>query len=530
MTLSKSIFLETNNLVTQSTKLAEFIIILLLCLYTILSWLNQMKLSPDSTNYITASVNLVKTGELFVFTNWPSRSMEPIIEPYTDYPPGFPYYLAGFITIFKEPILSVAIAQSFTIVLFYLTIYLATQLLRFSYLLRLGTLLIVTFLQTFRTIHSFFWTESLFIVLSLGVGLCVVRMIQNGYKTRYWVLSFILLFLASSIKFIGISNIGWFIPIVGVELLSQNKDIFKQGGLRKHIFPFIPNNFQNMFWGLGILMSSIAPIGFWFLRNNLLYGAMTQTHELFKSLRTENFLVPFRFAYSYLLETRLIPQSVLILLLIVFVIIPFYVISNHKRLIYSTIVSGAVFHFLGVWIPSLVAFFNALNDRLLAPTITFGLLAIVYGLNYLSVQVNSRSIKYLIASLPFVFLLLSNRVSVTPKIDDLQVSRPNFPVEMYLWQQLQKIDWVSTSSHYYTDLNFKHQIFASIPHRIIWNKLMIEDPSAAKELLRHNQSFLLVSQASQEREIIEGHILKGDLLLEKIDFTDLGFTLYYSPP
>jgi len=393
-------------IITRAAKPIEITIVIILCLYTVFNWLNHISLSPDSTNYITASINLVKTGRLFVFTNWPSLSMDPVIEPYTDYAPGFPYYLAPFIIIFKAPMLSVVIAQSFTILLFYLTIYLATILLGFRSFLRISTLLVFTYLHTFSVINSTFWIESLYIVLSLGVGLCVVRMIQSGYKIKYWILSFVLLILASSIKFIGISNIAWFIPVLVVGLLQRNTDILQRGEKGEYAFRYSKSKIILLV--ITVLMSAIAPVGLWFLRNILLYGKITQSHGLFKSaLPPTNILVPFSFAYSNLLNIRLFPQWQLIILIIAITIIPFYVSSNRKRIIHLTLVCAFFFQFLVVWIPSLVSSFNVLDDRLLSPTITVGLLAIVNGLNCLSDHFQNRKTSYIVMSLPFLFLLLT---------------------------------------------------------------------------------------------------------------------------
>ena len=515
--------------IARAAKPIEITIVIILCLYTVFNWLNQICLSPDSTNYITASINLVKTGRLFVFTNWPSFSMDPVIEPYTDYAPGFPYYLAPFIIIFKAPMLSAAIAQSFTILLFYLTIYLATILLGFRSFLRISTMLVFTYLHTFSVIHSTFWIESLYIVLSLGVGLCVMRMIQSGYKIIYWVLSFVLLILASSIKFIGISNIAWFIPILWVGLLPQDKEILQRGEKGEYAFRYSKS--KKIFFIISVLVSAIAPVGLWFLRNILLYGKTTQSHGLFESVqRPTNVLVPFSFAYDDLLNIRLFPQWQLILLLIAITVIPFYVSSHRKRLIHLTLVCAVFFQFLGVWIPSLAASFDVLDDRLLSPTIAVGLLAIVYGLNCLSDHFQNRKVSYIVMSLPFLFLLLSNHVSVI-KIEEVQSTIPNYPAEMYLWQNIRKLDWISTSSHFYTDYNFKHQIFAGIPQRIIWDEsAVLEDPSVMRDLLNRDRSFLLLSQGSKEKKIIESYIINGKLPLEKIDYADFGFTLYYPSP
>lgn len=511
---------------TRGAKTIEIILLIGLCIYTIFNWLNQLYLLPDSTNYITSSINLVKTGRLFVNTNWPSLSMEPVFEPYTDYAPGFPYFLAPFIMIFKNPILAAIIAQSIVILLFYLMIYSATKLLGFRSIFRISTLLLFTFLHTFRSINSTFLTEPLYIVLSLGIGMCVVQMIQKGFKNKFWILGFVLLALASSIKFVGISNIAWFIPILVTGFLSQNEKSPQWNENGEYAIRY--SKFNYFILAIAVLVFAVAPVGLWFLRNNLNYGKITESHELFESgLQITNIMTPFNFAYENLYNIRLFPQWQLILLLFIILLTPFYVSSKRKRLIHLTLISAVLFQFLGVWVPSLVAYFNTIDDRLLSPSIAMGLLAIVYGLNCLSDHFQTKKTRYIVMSLPFLFLILSNHISVI-KIEEVRSTIPNYPGEMYLWQNIRRLDKISTSSHFYTDYNFRHQIFSGIPQRILWHESVdLEDSLAVRNLLNRDKPFILLSQESQENKIIESHIVNGRLPLKQIDYDEFGFVLYY---
>ena len=134
-----------------------------MALYAVLRWLDTFNLPADGTNYITAALNLVKTGKLFIFVNWPSYSGEPLIEPFTEYPPGLPLFLAPFIFIFREPMLATAIAHSITVLIFYTIVYLFCRSLHLNPFLRVLVLVLLTFFRTFEIIHSKFWSESLFI-------------------------------------------------------------------------------------------------------------------------------------------------------------------------------------------------------------------------------------------------------------------------------------------------------------------------------------------------------------------------------
>jgi hypothetical protein len=44
---------------------------------------------------VVAAQELVQHGDLIVFSNWPSGTMVPEIEPFTVYPPGYSFFLGS---------------------------------------------------------------------------------------------------------------------------------------------------------------------------------------------------------------------------------------------------------------------------------------------------------------------------------------------------------------------------------------------------------------------------------------------------
>jgi hypothetical protein len=177
----------------------ELLLAVVLCAVAILAWLGSVRLSQDSTNYITSSENLVKTGKLATFVNETDWINEPAIVPYLDQLPGFPLFLAPFILFFHDPINSALIAQSVFIILFYLFVYLMTRRLQFSSLLRVVTLILITFMQPFFLIHNYFWTETLFIGLSIGAAYFAIGLLAAPGRKRDWIFLIILLALTSLI-------------------------------------------------------------------------------------------------------------------------------------------------------------------------------------------------------------------------------------------------------------------------------------------------------------------------------------------
>ena len=130
--------MQVKNLKQKSLLILELFVVGAICIIAILAWLRNVRLTQDSTGYITASENLIRTGRLTNFVNFTNWIEDPTVRPYMEQPPGFPLLLAPFIVVFRDPLISALIAQSVYLALFYFFIYLITIRLQFSPLLKLS--------------------------------------------------------------------------------------------------------------------------------------------------------------------------------------------------------------------------------------------------------------------------------------------------------------------------------------------------------------------------------------------------------
>ena len=119
-------YMQVKNLKQKTLLILELLVVGVICAIAILAWLGNLGLSQDSTGYITASENLIRTGRLTIFVNMTNWINDPTVLPYMEQPPGFPLLLAPFIVVFRDPLVSALIAQSVYLVLFYFFIYLMT--------------------------------------------------------------------------------------------------------------------------------------------------------------------------------------------------------------------------------------------------------------------------------------------------------------------------------------------------------------------------------------------------------------------
>ena len=204
----------SNRLNLKSVRFLEIIILCLICSVTILNWLGRLRLSPDSTGYIVVSDNLIKTGHLFEFASFTKWVPVPKPIPYTEQPPGFPLFLAPFILVLREPVVSTAVAQSVAIALFFIAIYMMSVKLGFNPVLRVITLLLFALLSPFLHNFTVLWTETLFIASSLGAGYFALRLLDDPSRRSDWILFLALVAISSTFRFIGVINLVLIIQIV----------------------------------------------------------------------------------------------------------------------------------------------------------------------------------------------------------------------------------------------------------------------------------------------------------------------------
>lgn len=411
--------------------------------FSIIHWLNHFSLSPDSTNYITASENLVKHGSLFVYSNWPSRSFEPNIEPYTEYMPGLPIFTT-MLFLFTENVDTVMLVMnSINIVLVYLIVLLLLYELGFNVYLKIVFLLFLTFFEPFKFIFSHFWTETFFIFWSLLAVYFAVKLLKEDNK-KYWMLGCIAVALSAFIKMYGVFNCAFFIiPFV----------IYKKNFSKVLIFVFV---------------SSLFVLA-WYLRNEITYGYFTSSHKVFQKFISSNLLRPFDWTLYILGNDRFANIWFIILLLIGLSPLWLYykksIKKHHELKIWGLFIIGTAVNFTGLYFLSLVSSFDYLESRLLAPVYILCFFIFLLSIKIL-IESNSvfiPKVKYFLLALPLVFFIVNPAFTkqVEGKIEI------HYAWEHDFWNEINSKELTKNSSHYITEFNYIHQIYGGKPQRII---------------------------------------------------------------
>jgi hypothetical protein len=103
----------------------------------------------------------------------------------------------------------------------------------------------------------------------------------------------------------------------------------------------------------------------------------------------------------------------------------------------------------------------------------------------------------------------------------------NYPTERNLWRDIHELEWTRSATHFYSDRDFVHQVFAGIPQRIIWEPSVLRDPGAVAAFLGSGENpFFLLREGIWEAGRLEEMMASGQVPLEKIEFSRYGFVLY----
>jgi hypothetical protein len=577
----------------KSLFIIELLIVGVLCVIAILTWLGHLGLSQDSTGYITASENLIKTGRLSLFVNITNWINDPAVLPYMEQPPGFPLFLAPVLVIFRDPLVSALIAQCIYLVLYYFFIYLMTLRLRFSPLLRIVVLILFTWASPFWVIHNYFWTETLFIALSVGAGYFAIGLLGEPDRKRDWIILIVLLTLTSLIKYTGVANLALIAPLLlkrdslraAWRLLTHPYSLsgFCAGGglliflsllanllpnakpgigpmqwfgillgaaglligmaglllLRKsrpetHVRQPYSNELDASTWAIFAVLATVVPVLVWIVRNAYLYHAVSNW-GLFQVFQINRWAVPFQYIWDELLGFHLVPRPLAALLAVGLLFLPFFRLpvigmSGFRRVAHIALLSTATAHFLLIWLLSLVTANENIGFRYFSPVLAFLLLGMLNGLQQVSQAVRSRLWRPLIVAAPLFFLVASTSFHPADLLKN--IGKINYPPERQLWQALNKLSWVQSSSFFYSDEGYAaggyiHQIFSGRPQGILWDPAVWKDPLKITDILsRGNDPFILVTLGSPESQTLDEMISSGVVYLEKIPFPDTGFVLY----
>jgi hypothetical protein len=508
--------LHVKNYIQKALFIVELPIVIVICVFAILSWLGQLGLSQDSTGYITASENLINTGRLSVFVNYTNWVTDPAVLPYMEQPPAFPLFLTPFIVIFQDPLVSALIAQCFYLVLFYLFIYLMTLRLQFSQLLRIVVLVLFTFVRPFWIIHNYFWTETLFIALSIGAGYFAIRLLNEPYRKKDWIILIVLLTLTSLIRYSGVANLALIAPLLlkrdslraawrmlthpytlagfyaggGLlivltllaDLLPNAKPgigpmqwfgillgamglligvagllILRKNRSERPARPLFSDELSTSAWAIFAVLATVIPVLAWMARNVILYNAISQVNKLFQVFQFNRWAAPYQYVWEELLGFHFVPRLLAAWLAACLLFLPLFRLpiigmSSVRRVAHIALLSVAAAHFMLIWVLSFVAANENIGFRYFSPVLAFLILGMLNGLQQASQAVRSHLWRQVLLAAPLLFLALS--IEFPPSNLLKSLGRINYPPERQLWREIGNIGWTHSSSFFYSDDGF----------------------------------------------------------------------------
>jgi hypothetical protein len=245
------------------SKILVPILFLILCAFSVARVLSKMVLTPDSTGYLTAAQTFIDTGHMFAYANSPSWTLEVKTEPYTEQPSGFPIYLMPFLLVFKQPVYAAAAAQSFIVLIFYFAVYVLAQDLGLGPFTQAVYIIALTLFRPLQYIFVHVESETLFLVLTLW---CIHFLVAAQVGRRFW------------------SN--WIAALLFAAAASLTRTI---GALILAVFVWVAlrRPRQRLLSVTLSILFIIGPVVAWALRNQLLYGATSMTHQVIDHLAFE---------------------------------------------------------------------------------------------------------------------------------------------------------------------------------------------------------------------------------------------------
>jgi hypothetical protein len=168
--------------------------------------------------------------------------------------------------------------------------------------------------------------------------------------------------------------------------------------------------------------------------------------------------------------------------------------------------AGSVCHLLGIIVLSFATPFSKLEDRLLAPALTLLLLAFLVGFQYIMELTSSSRLRIGLVDLVFVLALVSPGIL---KEGVLPQASFNFPVEQQLWQALNTYPGISKVSHFYSDTDFTHQIYAQRPQRLIADEASLEQDGFLDSLMAKGTCPFVVVEAGSPLSQLMKQVYQG---------------------
>jgi len=470
-------------------------------------WLSEFGLLPDSTFYLCAAKNLLSTGRLEVYTNFPSFNFEPIMEIYSEYPPGFPFYMVPFVWISGDSLMAAAMAQGMAILGIFLVSVPLYRALGFHWVLRLAGYAFLAFLVSFREVFKILFSEPLFLWVTLGTFYFSVRAADPERDRKWdWILGGILLASGTAIKFIGVFNLSlWVLPVC----FSRKRRWIK---------------------GIALPICAGLPAALWLGRNYLLFEKLTRTHLEEWSQDPRQLLDPFLRTVSVLAYNEWIVTGFLGFLLVAPFILGLVVkqsggIFNRGLANHLWTLLGAGSHLVGIALLSVTLRMDFLDHRLLSASYLMFGIALLSALSL--VAVSRPPYTKILLLLPFVYL--GTNPSFRNPLPEFNLSRIEPPKHEELWKELNRMEELEDSSHFYTDIDFLHQLFCAKPHKIVWNSNYADTAEKTGWLLHYGLNpFFVVAKENDLVPLLEAQ--KGELGLDRRDMDEFVLFFHDSKP
>jgi hypothetical protein len=572
------------------TKYIPLLFFLVFCVFSIARFLSQITLTPDSTGYISAAQNFIRTGSMFHYANSPSWTLVPAIEPYTEQPPGFPLFLVPFLFIFKQPIAAAAVAQSFAIVILFSAVYALTQDFGAKPFFQIVCGLVITLFWPLQYVFANVISETLFIALTLwSIHFLVAS--QYERKSRfYWILALLCAAAASLTRMVGFLMLGVFVLASWVRGKSRFISIASS------------------------VLFVVGPVVAWFLRNQILYGSTSVTHTFYDHLAWDKLFLELVFLLNSTSPNALVIIFVaafgLLCLAAPFIgpIYPWISRIPFKRSISKVSAFTILLTILGVAVAVIALAADRLGfggdpeiglKQLIIASLgiiivlvgwlkntnileygrtwkenydwnrwktksfyTFGIIFLAgcshfWGITALSVVTPFSDLTDRLLSPSLTLLLLSGLLGMYTLISiiparffsipiygiglGLILLSPFFlttgigfhigvhvPPEQELWKEIYTLPGIAKATHFYSDYDFTHEIFVKMPQRIILIEDQIDEKGFLSNILAFGQCpFVLVKQGDKMNLLMDQHYQKVNLT--RLVMMNDQFILYAQP-
>jgi hypothetical protein len=569
------------------TKYIPLLLFSAFCVFSIARFLSHIGLTPDSTGYISAAQNFIQTGYMFNYANSRSWSLLPAIEPYTEQPSGFPLFLVPFLLIFKQPVTAAAVAQSFAIVILYSAVYALTQDFGAKPFFQIVCGLVITLYRPLQYIFANVESETLFIALCLwSIHFLVAS--QYGWKSRlYWFIALLCAAAASLTRTVGILMLGVFILASWIRVKSRylaitSSFIFIVGpviawSLRNQILYGSPSMthvaYDHLAWyklfpQFVFLLDSTSRSAFVVILISA-FGLLCLASPFIGPIYPWISKISFKLSLSKVSVYTIIPtilgMAIAVIALaadrfgfggdpeiglkqlaiacvgIMIVLAAWFRNTNILEYVrawkkyydwnrwktkpfytFSLLFLAGLSHFWGITALSVVTPISDLTDRLLSPSLTLILLSGLVGMYYLISIIPARFFLASIYGIGFGLILLSPFFLTTGLPFHIEI---HIPPEQALWEEIHKLPGIAKVSHFYSDYNFTHEIFANMPQRIILIEDQIDEQGFLSHILATGQCpFVLVNQGDNMNQLMDQHYQEVNLI--RLEMMNGQFILY----